>query len=269
MNISDYYFFNDKKETKQLLYSNATFNIKEVLSDRTCKDYCSVTVITPSQTISYAFEHSASKGGHAAIVATILSRVYPNYEHTFLGDQEIYENEGENNIFILTTDVCIVIIMPRNMIINKWQYKELIRIFKQIKETEYIKNGNIDDIIIEAINTYFFLNEEIEKAHKMIKYFKSKITKRDIPIQYPISKFDFSNCKTDKSILKYAEIYSEELHKMMNKRKMSSNTLKEYKIQGNVTQLGIETYTKKQVEFEIEKQQNEIIDPQKDDEQIK
>lgn len=98
MDIFDYYFFNNKEGTKNFLYSNATFDIKEVLSDRTPIDYCSVTVITPSQTVSYSFEHSSSEAGHAGITATILSRIYPNYKHTFLGDQNIYENENQNNI---------------------------------------------------------------------------------------------------------------------------------------------------------------------------
>lgn len=90
-----------------------------------------------------------------------------------------------------------------------------------IKESDWFKDGTIEDIFIDDIPCD--LDEKIDNL-------KSKITEKPIPLQYPISKLKFSYCKSDKEYMDYAKIYAKKLHGIMenNKRTKGRNVQLEY-----------------------------------------
>lgn len=211
----DYRITDEEEITKQILYANATFNIKEVLSNKTSTDCCAVSVITPTQMVSVAFEHRLSTGGHASIADIILSRIYPNYVRSnYAWDQKIYARERENNIFILISDQVIAFELPSGEKINQKQYEYLSKFIEELKEADYIKNGNILEIFFDD-----FIGDLDEKKNSL----GSRITEKVIPKQYSINTFDFSNCKNKEEYMSCATIYARKLHNMIDSYKISKN----------------------------------------------
>lgn len=206
----DYGISDEEKITQQVLYANAKFNIKDVLSDNTNRN-SSVSVITPTQMISVDFEYKRSPGGHAGMTDIILSRIYPDYVRSKNArSQRVYFRESENNIFILGDEQQIMIFLPSGERINQIQYECLKKLAEEIKESDNFKDGTIENIFFDGI---------LWDIDKKIDRLKSKITEKTIPLQYPISKLKFSYCKSDKEYMDYAKIYAKKLHSIMENNK--------------------------------------------------
>lgn len=214
----DYGISDEEKITQQILYSNVKFDIKDVLSDNTSRS-SSVSVITPTQMISVDFKYGLCPGGHAGMTDILLSRIYPDYVRSkYWGDQSVYFRERENNIFVAGDEQQISIILPTGERINQMQYECLNKLAEGIKESDYFKDGIIEDIFVDDIP--WDLDEKIASL-------KSKVTQKTIPTQYPISKLDFSHCTTEKEYMDYAKIYAKKLHSLME----SNKRLKEKNVQ--------------------------------------
>lgn len=212
----DYGISNEEKVTQQVLYANAKFSIKDVLSDNTNRN-SSVSVITPTQMVSVDFKYRLCPGGHAGMTDIILSRIYPDYVRSkYWGDQSVYFRERENNIFVACDEEQITIILPSGERISQMQYECLKKLAEEIKESDNFKDGTIEDIFFDDIP--YDLDEKIASL-------KGKITEKSIPLQYPISKLKFSYCKSDKEYMDYAKIYAKKLHGIMenNKRTKERN----------------------------------------------
>lgn len=213
----NYGIANEEEITQQILYANAKFDIKDVLSDDTNRD-ASVSVITPTQMVSVDFKYRLCPGGHAGMTDIILSRIYPDYVRSKSAfDQKVYFRERENNIFITGDEQQITIILPKNEGINQMQYECLKKLSEEIKESDYFKDGTIEDIYINSI--------PVSDLDEKIDSLKSIINEKPIPLQYPISKLKFSYCKSDKEYMDYAKIYAKKLHSIMenNKRTKGRN----------------------------------------------
>lgn len=212
----DYRISDEEKVTQQVLYANAKFSIKDVLSDNTNRN-SSVSVITPTQMVSVDFKYKLCPGGHAGMTDIILSRIYPDYVRSkYWGDQSVYFRERENNIFVAGDEEQITIILPSGERINQMQYECLKKLAEEIKESDNFKDGTIEDIFFDDIP--YDLDEKIASL-------KGKITEKSIPTQYPISELDFSHCTTEKEYMNCAKIYAKKLHNLMesNKRLKGKN----------------------------------------------
>ena len=215
----NYRIDNEEKITQQILYANAKFDIKAVLSNNTTRN-SSMSVITPTQMVSVDFKHTLSPGGHAGMADIILSRIYPNYVRSdYPWDQSVYFRERENNIFVAGDEEQIAIILPSGERINQLQYESLRKLTEDIKKSDKYKDGTIEDIYFDDIP--WDIDEKIDSL-------KSKITEKPIPLQYPISKLKFSYCKSDKEYMDYAKIYAKKLHDLMesNKRERKKRTIR-------------------------------------------
>lgn len=204
------YSLNEDTLTQKLLYANATFNIKDLLSDATSTDLCSISVLTPSQTVSIPFTYYFNAGGHAQIADMVLSRIYPDYiRSNILGHQEVYFKEKENNIFILLTKKFLTVFTPESEKINQKQYNELTNIFEEFKDSDFIKKGEITEVFFnDDIIKITSLNEKMEKL-------KNKITEKNIPKQYHFTNFDFSGCNSDEDFMSSAKIYAKKLDSLI------------------------------------------------------
>lgn len=234
MSYSDYEYLNSSDEaiTRELLYSNATFDIKKVLSDATALFERAVSVITPSQIVNVAFEHNGVIG-HAGITDIILSRIYPHYvRNVDSSDPKVFFDEGQNNIFILLTNTDIFIIVPDDRKINQSQYNQLRNYIAEIKKSEYIKNGKIKEI--------FFDSEivPIDEIDGIMEEMRNNISEKDMPKQYDISQFDFSDCENKAEIMERARLYARIIEERRSMKKVSSGddkTVKEPLDQNRVT----------------------------------
>lgn len=189
----NYNFQTEDNITRHIIYENSVFDINKVFSEQN-KEHTSMTVITPSQQVSCSFEYRFSPGGHAGITDIILSRIYPNYkEIKIFGDQEIYANNGDINIFIITIKTFIAIFIPPNGI-NQTQYEYLYNYINSFKNSNYYKTG-------KQINLY--INDEeypFEKIENVIMTLKENIISIDIPTQYIIPKINFHNLNNEDEI---------------------------------------------------------------------
>lgn len=223
----DYRITNEKTITKQILYANTTFDVKDVLSNKTSNDCCAVSIITSTQMVSVAFENRLSTGGHASIADIILSRIYPNYIRSKdPWEQSVYFRERENNVFILICDQVISINLPKGEKINKMQYNCLKKFIEEIKETDYMKSGRILEI---------FFDDLIYDLDGKMNSIKENIVEKDIPKQYPINTFDFSKCTNKEEYMSCATMYAEKLHNMIDSYKMSKNKINQV-LQNNVVE---------------------------------
>lgn len=208
--------------TRQILFGNALFEaggMEELFSEQRSKDLIlsAVSIITPTQTVSLPFDYSTSDGGHAGITDAMLSRIYPGYERGRQMDQEIYFEQGENNIFILYNqgDPGIVIFEPEEM--TQKQYNELSRYIEKLKQSDSVKKG-----ILEVV----CFKEDVVPINQIdvkMTEFRSRIIEKDTPREYVISKFDLSDCKSEEEIMEHARIYSEKFMQEMKKTGENSN----------------------------------------------
>ena len=209
MKSTDFYYNIDDEDkiTQQIVYANATFDIKQLFSNnRKDEDCISVTIITPTQRMSNAVYRSHTTGGHAGMTDIMLSRIYPDYIHTeALGDQRVYSRNKENNIFILTLDNIVVVDGPDK--INQTQYDELEQYMYEVKNSEQGKKGMV---------TFYFGNDcfYTNTLGRKIEKLKDSIGEKDIPKQYPIGQIDFSGCKSEEEIMIKAKEYVNETKNM-------------------------------------------------------
>lgn len=214
---------NEEEITKNIIYSNETFDVKKVLSHNTPENECAVSIITPTQEVDVSFPYNNSPGGHAGIAQLILERINPEYQTHNYGSTKIFTEERKDNIFILASETIIIVIMPKEDKMTKKQYNKLKKYMEEIKNSDYIKSGKIEDI--------FFAQDsgdnvvEIGEIDKKMEELQSNIIEKDMPKQYPIVKFDFSRCKTEEEIMEQAGIYAKELNGYIEKLKRSTRVL--------------------------------------------
>ena len=219
MNSTDFYYDIDDEDkiTKQIIYANATFNTEELFSNNNVDSKClSVTIITPTQRVSVAFYRShVPGGGHAGMVDVMLSKIYPNYTRAkSFDDQTIYSRNNENNIFILTFDLTILVFTPKGNKINQTQYDKLKQYMYEIKNSKYTK-GN--ETVYFCENTFFSDYFCINELDKKMKVLEDNIVEIAIPKQYPIGELDFSGCESKNKIMEQVEKY---VNEMKNQKKI-------------------------------------------------
>ena len=164
-----------------------------------------MSVITPTQKVSVDFDYYCVPGGHAGITDLILSRIYPKYKPCILfGDQQIYFDNSEFNIFIITIKNILCIIMPPK--INDFQYKTLCEFVKKLQNTDYAKKNNIECYINDDSFSYSELDSKILNI-------KENISSIDIPEQYEITGFTTTPSKTEQEVLKDIENFIETNYK--------------------------------------------------------
>ena len=74
--------------TQEVILANATFDMKEVLSDRTSWRCSAVSILTQLQPVNCAFIYDAYMNlHHAAITDLMLKKIYPTYKGNV--DQDI------------------------------------------------------------------------------------------------------------------------------------------------------------------------------------
>lgn len=199
MKYTDFYIINDEDElTRQILLSNAKFNIDNLFLDEDSS--FSITVITPSQKLSVPFEYDNKSGGHATIANIILSKLYPDYiKEKELDNQDVYFN-NRDNIFILTRIDAVMAIIPEDGI-TMYQYTELKNFLERVKENKKVKEGK--EIIYSINDDVFYISSLDEKIDKL----KEEIKEKDIPLQYNVNEIDFSNCENDEELLERINKY--------------------------------------------------------------
>lgn len=201
----NYVISSDDEITKHIIYDNYTFNINKLYTKEHNERHTSISVITPSQKVSIDFDYYRVPGGHPGITDLILSRLYPKYKPCILfGDQQVYFDNGEYNIFIITIKNILCIFVPTK--INEFQYKTLYEFIKKIQNTDYVKNNILDCYI----NDNSFPSNELEDK---ITELKKNITCIDIPEQYEITSFTTTPNKTEQEVLKDIENYIETNYK--------------------------------------------------------
>lgn len=206
----NYVISNDNEITKHIIYDNYTFDINKVYTKEHNERHTSMSVITPTQKVSVDFDYYCVPGGHAGITDLILSRIYPKYKPCILfGDQQIYFDNSEFNIFIITIKNILCIIMPPK--INDFQYKTLCEFVKKLQNTDYAKKNNIECYINDDSFSYSELDSKISNI-------KKNITAINIPEQYEIANFSTTPNKKKEEILKDIEYYIETTYKS-NKNK--------------------------------------------------
>ncbi len=230
MNYENFYYKqgteNRKLNTRQMLYANAKFDIETILSDKSTKRCNAVTVITPSQSVSVAFDHShetlgdqVAESKHSGIADIILSNLYPDYATPQEGTESVYfgDKGKETNIFILMLEAGPVIFMPEYDGISEFQYNNLSKYIEEVENSDYAKKGLLEDnqeftVTFANVNdTEIYYSNEFDKLNNKMEKLKEHIKFKDIPEQFPISEFDFSDCKTDKEIWEKAGEYAEQL----------------------------------------------------------
>lgn len=180
---------------KHILLMNRTFNFNQVYSDINTRN-CSATIITRSQKMSLAFDHFTSPGGHAGITDVMLSYIYPDYKRSkFFGDEHVYFDNLDNNIFVLTMKSFLIIFVPSK--INQFQYDCITRYINELKKNEYVKQGKINSVFI---NDDEFPFDEIDEN---IVKLKDNITTLSIPNQYPFSQISNNEESINEFINKY------------------------------------------------------------------
>lgn len=202
--------------TASVIYQNATFNIKDLFSDATSFRCSSVTLITPSQTFNFAFNYGWDDEDpdffqHSSITDLLLSRAYPNYTRTKVrNDQLIYQRECKDKIFVLTNDFQLVIFIQPDLKINEYQYNQIEKMVNQVKESDYFTQLDKKDPTTTVFKLFFINNDVISKNRidDALVELKKHITYIEIPDQYNISSFDFSDCITDDDIMKKAKEYA-------------------------------------------------------------
>ena len=113
---------------------NLYFDLENVFCEDNV-DHTSLTVITATQKLSSDFNYRFSPGGHAGMADIMLSVLYPEYVPSDkIGDQDVYFNNLDLNIYILTAKDRLMIIMPNT--INKKQYDFIEEYFNNLKKTQ-------------------------------------------------------------------------------------------------------------------------------------
>ncbi len=199
-----------EKLTQELILANATFDIKEVLSDKTSIWCSAVSILTQSQTVNCAFlAQIIDNGDHASIADLMLSRIYPEYHRQV--DQEIYEREKNNNIFILTIDNRLIIpYVTRNTTLTYSQFKGLSKLLNDVKDADYCKKtdsktGKVHfDKIILGNRPY-----SIDQIDLLLSSLREKIYDKRPVNQYRFN-YDFSKCQNDEEYRKQARLYAEQ-----------------------------------------------------------
>ena len=202
-----------KKEiVKHVLYENAIFDVKDLFSNKTSDESCSVSVMTPTQMISVTFPYSASPDGHAGMTHILVRTVYPNdHSHFYLG-QRLYMVERANNLFIAATKDGMIIILPEKNKITQSQYDSLANYLKEFKESDYAKAGKIHNIVfaqdVEKGDIKVNINEIDSQLEKLKEYIVEKHIERK---ENPISEYDFSDCTTSEEYMEKSDFYAKQL----------------------------------------------------------
>lgn len=211
MHIIDFDIEEEESErlTQELILANASFDIKEVLSDRTSWRCCAVEVFTRVGTVNCAFIYDLDINlHHAAITDLMLNRIYPTYKGKV--DQEIYEREKNNNIFILVTDESIVNpCVTSDTTLTYSQFKSLSKFLSDVKCSDYCtkadpKTGKVRlDKILWGNRIY-----SIDQIDDLLNSLRKKIYDKRPVNQYKFN-YDFSKCKTEEDFKNQAREYAQ------------------------------------------------------------
>ncbi len=201
----DIYEKSEEELTQELILANATYDIKKVLSDETPSDYNAVSVLTTTQAVNCAFYYELFDClHHANITDLMLSRIYPNYQRKV--SEGIYRKYNSNNIFVLITDILVIICARSDIIITEKQFNSLVDMLHNISESDfrYLSKPICLDYFDEYADQFF----DIDEIDEIIDYFKSKVSKIKPVEQYSFSSYDFSSCMTQDEILALSSKYA-------------------------------------------------------------
>ncbi len=203
---------NKKEIVKHVLYENAIFDVKDIFSNKTSDESCSVSVITPTQMISVTFPYTSSPDGHAGMAHILIRTVYPNdHSHFYLG-QRLYIVERANNLFIAATKEGMIVILPEESKITQSQYDSLAGFLKEFKESDYVKAGKIQDFVFAQDTEKGDIRVKIDEIDIQLEKLKEDIVEKNIERkENPISEFDFSDCTTSEEIMERSDFYAKQL----------------------------------------------------------
>lgn len=196
--------------TQTLIEANATFDIKEVLSDRTSIWCSAVSILTQTQNVNCAFlAQIIDNGDHASIADLMLSRIYPDYQRQV--DQKIYEREKNNNIFILTVDFDLIVpYVDSNTTLTYKQFKDLSKLFNDVRQSDYcnVINAKTGRAHFEKI-MWGNRPYDIDEIDGLLSSLKNKIYDKRPVNQYKFN-YDFSKCRSDEGYREQARIYAKQ-----------------------------------------------------------
>lgn len=198
----------DKKEiVKHLLYENAIFDPKDLFSDKTSDESCSVSIITPTQMVSTIFNYSNSPAGHAGIAHLLTSLVYPNNTRDFYLGQRIYLLERVDNLFITATKDGLIVVLPEKNEMTQTQYNLFKDYIDELKKSDYVKAGKQTNIYLanDEMDEFFTLDNIDKKLETLKDNIVEKSLKRE---ECRVDELDFSDCMTEEDFLKRADGYA-------------------------------------------------------------
>ena len=207
------YKINDSNEIiRQILYANATFDIKDVINETSVKhldnkNISSGTIITPSQMISGVFDYDKVKWSHQGFADLLLYVLYPNYRKATSVDEvtKVY-GQNKDNVFIMTNEADVWVLIYDG--INIYQYEQIVSYINNLIITEYIKNGNEFMIYTPVGNI-----NKIEDINSVLKNLRKYIIDRPIPEQYPIAEIASASCNNEQEILNEIDKYMNKYYK--------------------------------------------------------
>lgn len=198
----DYKINDEKQIIRQLLYAIATFDLNSIVNTKNIeavpeKMIASVTVVTPSQTVSAAFRYRSVEEAHMEFTDLLLSVIYPHHQkmakYEGLNDEPNIYKVNSNNLYVISFDEYFVFFIQEPF--NKYQYDQIKKYIDNLFNTPYFKNGGA--LVLEFPDGKIKSKKDLwERMAKLEK----KITEKTIPEQYPVSELSFVSCQSDEEI---------------------------------------------------------------------
>ena len=193
-----------KRLTEELIRANASFDIKEVLSDRTSIFCSAVSILTQSQTVNVAFlGDQINSVYHISIADLLLSRIYPDYKHVDDIDGLCKE---KNSIILFTSDYRLWAPNVTNDFIPTYnQFHDLRKLLENIRQSDYCtKNskGKFEELL------WGKTPYSIDQIDDLLNSLRKKIYDKRPVNQYKFN-YDFSKCKTEEDFKKQAREYAQ------------------------------------------------------------
>ncbi len=191
--------------TQELILANATFDIKEVLSDRTAIWCSAVSILTQSQTVNCAFlGDQISTLYHISVADLMLSRIYPGYKRV---DEIEKLCEEKNSIILFSSDYRLWAPNVTNDFIPTYnQFRDLKSLLENIRTSDYCtKNctGKFKELLWGE-KTY-----SIDQIDELLSSLRNKIYDKRPVNQYKFN-YDFSKCNNDAEYREQARMYAQQ-----------------------------------------------------------
>lgn len=226
---------------REVLYANTVFSkIDDIFSIKDAPILCT-SILTPTQKINVPF-NKLNGLTHPYLTNFVLSMIYPDYKLEYPQRSDIYSKNLRNNIFILifgdTTTKGITVQLGENQKITLAQFESLKEFFDDVRTSDAAKSGKI---------TAIFLGNEMISIDDIETYLESLkrniVADFDFPREIPISKLDFSSCKSYEERMKLANefgyIHMDKLFKAQDERDTIPTSTAENNFATNLDDTGI------------------------------